>query len=221
METRKINAFTLLEILIVMAIISLLAALLLPMLQASRERARKSVCISNLRQIGMVLTTYKDEWDGLYPKEFLADAFTNSTKALLHCPSDTSDVHYDQSIDLPPDKMTSYDWSGKWLAIGFNKWGDTYKERIQFIETHHPTAGIVACIHHGYDPRYNRKVRHVLRLTFEGSVRDVILPQPDPNLRDQMVWSFRDCLWWSPEWPITDEEFDKFSGQNVTSFNLK
>jgi prepilin-type N-terminal cleavage/methylation domain-containing protein/prepilin-type processing-associated H-X9-DG protein len=60
-------AFTLIEVLVVISILALLAALLLPVLAQSRETARGAVCSSNLRQIGIALRAYTDDHDGLYP----------------------------------------------------------------------------------------------------------------------------------------------------------
>ena len=54
---RKKNAFTLIELLVVIAIIAILAALLLPALQKARERARQSLCTSNLKQMGVSIQT--------------------------------------------------------------------------------------------------------------------------------------------------------------------
>ncbi len=60
-------AFTLIEMLVVMAIIALLAALLLPLLSKAKEEARATACVSNLHQIGIALQLYVDGNDNRLP----------------------------------------------------------------------------------------------------------------------------------------------------------
>jgi heavy metal sensor kinase len=59
--------FTMVELLVVVAVLAVLAALLMPALGRARENARRTGCTSNLRQIGMALRIYVDDHDGHYP----------------------------------------------------------------------------------------------------------------------------------------------------------
>src|SRR5437773_4162949 len=64
---RKQTGFTMVELLVVCAIIFLLAALLLPALSRARENGRKIACLNNLKQLGYALQIYTTDNDGWFP----------------------------------------------------------------------------------------------------------------------------------------------------------
>jgi prepilin-type N-terminal cleavage/methylation domain-containing protein len=65
--TRK-RGFTLVELLVVIAIIAILAAILFPVFARARENARRASCLSNLKQMGVGIMMYTQDYDEIYPE---------------------------------------------------------------------------------------------------------------------------------------------------------
>ncbi|HEX8550990.1 MAG TPA: DUF1559 domain-containing protein [Abditibacteriaceae bacterium] len=66
-SSQKKSGFTLIELLIVIAIIAILASILFPVFGRARENARRSSCSSNLKQIGLGVQQYTQDYDERYP----------------------------------------------------------------------------------------------------------------------------------------------------------
>ncbi|MEO6907312.1 MAG: DUF1559 domain-containing protein, partial [Abditibacteriaceae bacterium] len=65
--TNRRKGFTLIELLVVIAIISILAAILFPVFARARENARRTACMSNLKQIGLGIQMYVQDYDERFP----------------------------------------------------------------------------------------------------------------------------------------------------------
>jgi len=98
---RTSSAFTLIELLVVIAIIAILAAILFPVFGRARENARRSSCLSNMKQVMLGITQYTQDYDELYPPRQILIGTTRvgfiqlyqpyiKSSQLFQCPSDSA-----------------------------------------------------------------------------------------------------------------------------------
>jgi prepilin-type N-terminal cleavage/methylation domain-containing protein/prepilin-type processing-associated H-X9-DG protein len=73
MKTTR-SGFTLIELLVVIAIIAILAAILFPVFAQAREKARQATCLSNLKQIGLGMYMYVQDYDEHFPLSHSPDS---------------------------------------------------------------------------------------------------------------------------------------------------
>lgn len=156
MKSRKegevfLSAFTLIELLVVISLIATLAAMLFPVFAQAREKARQSVCASNLRQIGLAIAMYTQDNDGLYPwgadviHKFAPNA-DDKTEALYHSmpllPDTLAPYIKNKELWHCPDD-TGYDSVVSAHPSAFRQFGMSYDYRIELPLSGalYPTSG--------------------------------------------------------------------------------
>ena len=77
------RGFTLIELLVVIAILALLVGILLPTLASARRNARSAACLSNVRQMGLSMTAYANEWKDWYPVIPIPGSLADPTRRYL------------------------------------------------------------------------------------------------------------------------------------------
>ena len=108
------NAFTIIELLVVLAIISVLVAIIMPAVQTARESARKTQCINNLKNIGVALLSYQSAYKVLPP----------GTVRDYNHPDATDTENESQNTSWVAHVLTQLEQPDKYDRLNFEAWED-------------------------------------------------------------------------------------------------
>src|SRR5579863_6267251 len=122
------RAFTLIELLVVIAILAILAAILFPVFSAARAATRRTACVSNLRQIGLALGMYRQDYDEIPPHlSTINDAYVRDPQIFV-CPNDAAKGQYPGNPRLEGNLFlssgVSYDYIPLWGTAQALGWWD-------------------------------------------------------------------------------------------------
>jgi prepilin-type N-terminal cleavage/methylation domain-containing protein/prepilin-type processing-associated H-X9-DG protein len=166
------HGFTLIELLVVIAIISLLAAILFPVFARARENARRSSCQSNIRQIGLAIKQYTQDYDSHYPIVSFSNPDPSGwasnvqpylkNEQIFQCPSEKNEQGATDSLWPTNEYPFNYNYTDyyyndnlNWLDDGAGNWDNSQGAINESLLTE-PTRTIVIGDGHNGGWSYSR-----------------------------------------------------------------
>lgn len=161
MKSRNLSAFTLIELLVVIAIIAILAAILFPVFAQAREQARKTSCLSNMKELALANLMYVQDYDEAFCNEGQPQApawgwqmtWLVETQpyiknyGIMHCPSDS---HTTPSWSGPAFSYAAngaFCYNNGWKMCGIinpaRTWNDDWQVAISDASISFPSSTIL------------------------------------------------------------------------------
>ncbi len=195
MVQRKLTKFTLIEMLVVIAIISILASVLMPSLQNSLKMARATMCANNLKQIGLTVNYYLGDYNNYYPAPWEnADtwlrkisriymyendyvktlvAFKNDSAVIARCPEREYSVEEYRSLSSHGDYWLTY-------GVNYSYFGtDAGKAPRSATALKNPSKKIYAA-----DTKGTNAYDHIINYTWSSA-----LPEARHNNTANTLWA--------------------------------
>jgi prepilin-type N-terminal cleavage/methylation domain-containing protein/prepilin-type processing-associated H-X9-DG protein len=154
------RGFTLIELLVVIAIIAILAAILFPVFAKAREKARQASCLSNVKQIGLALMQYAQDYDEALPAAGWVDTAIWPNGASGGNPWHMRIYPYVKNVQAFNCPSASYAWAGEpstSIKYGYNaslpsycSLGTIVYPAATILVTDSDGAGSYSCFYYAY-----------------------------------------------------------------------